>query len=103
MDERELFARRLGISLPWHVEEVEMVDGVYIVFVIYVGTLVYCPTCDKKADIHKVEKCSWRHINESEEPTIIHCDVPIARCKKHGMMQIEVPWALFHKGFTEIK
>lgn len=103
MKEETLYEHLLNIALPWHIHRVDMIEGMINVFVKYTGKRFDCPICHKKSELYRTEICRWYHVGNSKKPTIVHCDVPITRCKEHGMSQIEIPWAELHQGFSKLE
>jgi transposase len=44
----------------------------------------------------------WRHLDTCQYKTIIEAKVPRGECPRHGVRQIEVPWAEPRSRFTEL-
>ncbi len=51
-------------------------------------------------DILRNER-KWRHLDGCQFKTILHASVPPVKCGKHGVKQVNVPWA--EKMLTAVK
>jgi transposase len=101
MDEASLYEHILGMSKPWFVEHIELVDNTVHVYVCCDSNLkLSCPTCGKKCARYDAKPRTWRHLDTCQYQTIVHCDVPRTDCPEHGALQIDVPWAQKQGRFT---
>jgi len=97
MQDKELYARILGLEAPWSVSEVkldvehEQVD----VFVEHPrGAKFACPECGKQLACHDhAADRQWRHLDTCQFQTVLHASVPRVNCPEHGVLQAAVPWA----------
>ena len=105
MQDRDLYARILGLVDPWQVRDVHLdVKGAEVrVFVApkITATLV-CPECGKSCPGYDSRPRSWRHLDTCQYRTILVADVPRVNCKEHGVLQVKVPWAEPNSGFTAL-
>jgi len=58
------------------------------------------PECNQDSPAHDFTEKSWRHLNFFQHHCIIHASVPRIKCSKHGVRQVEVPWARKGSAFT---
>lgn len=78
MRDRELYAKIMGISTPWSVEDVEVdVAGekVLVKVVCKDGPLP-CPECGKSCPRYDSRSRSWRHLDTMQFETFLVADVP---------------------------
>lgn len=105
MRDKELYAQILGLSDPWFVEEVELLNDKKEV-VIRVGLrgsiVLVCPSCNEPMPGYDSRKRRWRHLDTCQYKTIIEGDVPRGQCPVHGVKQIGVPWAEERSQFTAL-
>lgn len=105
MRDKELYAQILGLSDPWFVEEVELLNDKKEV-VIRVGLrgsiVLVCPSCNEPMPGYDSRKRRWRHLDTCQYKTIIGGDVPRGQCSVHGVKQIGVPWAEERSQFTAL-
>ncbi len=92
------------LSFPWDIERVtwNMQEGHIDVFVSHRKSVkMACPECGDLVSIHDhTKERSWRHLDTCQLHTIVHASIPRVRCKCHGVLQVEVPWAGPHARFT---
>lgn len=98
------YEQLLGITVPWQVTSVELNHAAKSVTIRVAWpdrTAVPCPVCAELCTIasHREER-SWRHLDTMQFATILQCRVPRARCAKHGVKTIHVPWASPGSRFT---
>lgn len=102
-DKKDLFAAALGLQKPWKLQEVSF-DSSKGQLDIYIkkirGAKVKCPVCGKNCSTHDSKERTWRHLNFFQHEAYLHCKVPRCKCEKHGVKQVEVPWARPGSGFT---
>lgn len=97
MQDRELYAKILGIVSPWTISRVDLnlnLGGEVRVWIDYSEEeSCSCPTCGAEASIHDRVERSWRHLDTCQYKTIITAQVPRIKCKEHKVQQLPVPWA----------
>lgn len=105
MQDRELYAKLLGVTSPWTVESVELdmkakqvVVGVEIVD----PSGLTCPVCFKPCGRHDTRERRWRHLDTMQMKTILVAKVPRVNCDEHGVRQMHVPWAEDRSRFTAL-
>lgn len=103
MQDRELYARILGVERPWHVIGValDVEAGTVEVTVGHHGAPC-CPRCGKACAGYDVRRRQWRHLDTCQFRTLLTADVPRVQCEEHGVLQIEVPWAEPNSRFTAL-
>jgi len=74
--------------------------SIYLDF--YKGSVFDCPDCKDgtKCKVYDTTEKIWRHINFFQYNTQIIARFPRIKCEKHGVKQIESPWARNESGFT---
>lgn len=105
MQDRGLYERILGLPEPWHVVGVELRDGaaeVHVEVALRTGSELTCPDCGEPMAGYDHRRRRWRHLDTCQYKTIIEAEVPRGRCTRHGVRQIEVPWAESHSRFTAL-
>ena len=104
MRDRELYARLLGISAPWHVQEVELRldDGEVLVRLAPDDATFSCPHCRAAAPGYDARERRWRHLDTCQYRTIVIAAVPRVHCATHGVVQVAVPWAEAGARFTAL-
>lgn len=104
-DKEELYAAILGIQAPWQVTDVDFSKEVEVVRVqirMKRGTRLRCPTCNEVCPGYDTRRRSWRHLDTCQYKTILDADVPRVECTTHGVVQIDVDWAVPGSGFTAL-
>jgi transposase len=97
MDPALAFSLALGLSSPWFLKGVDMVDGTLILYVDYErgvpveGDGVY-DTLERK----------WRHADFFQYRCEIHAQVPRVTRKDGKVETVSVPWARPGSGFTSL-
>ena len=101
MRDRDLYAKLLGIQAPWAVRDVQLVDEEkqVEVFIDHTGP-VTCPDCGQETSRYDVRERRWRHLDTMQYRTILVAQVPRAKCEKHGVKQVHVPWSEPGSRFT---
>ncbi|MEZ4227500.1 MAG: ISL3 family transposase [Polyangiaceae bacterium] len=105
MQDRDLYARILGLVDPWEVRDVKLdVAGgeVRVTVAAKPGVQMPCPECGKACPGYDVRERSWRHLDTCQFKTILVADVARVNCAEHGVKQIRVPWAEPGSGFTAL-
>lgn len=65
--------------------------------------IVYrCPHCQSRGSKYdtQYESRMWRTMDAYGHLWYIRCKVPRIRCKEHGVVTAQVPWASHHSRFT---
>ena len=105
MRDKDLYARILGLVVPWTVAEVELdTPGEEVrVMVEHDGDeLLCCPECGEASPGYDTRKRRWRHLDTCQFQTILVAEVPRVKCSKHGVKQVAVPWAEAGSSFTAL-
>lgn len=105
MQDRDLYARILGLVEPWQVSDVQLdVKGEEVrVRVAAKTTATFtCPECGKPCPGYDTRERSWRHLDTCQFKTILVANVPRVNCQEHGVRQVNVPWAEPGSGFTAL-
>lgn len=104
MHDHELYARILGIQLPWQVHNVELhlEAGEVHVFIAANSAALRCPTCSTECPGYDHRERRWRHLDTCQYRTILIADLPRVQCKEHGVVQIAVPWSEPGSRFTAL-
>lgn len=97
MQDRELYARILGITDPWRVEQVDLrleIGEVHI-FLDHAPDLRWgCPECGTQGALHDHQpERQWRHLDTCQYKTILHAAPPRVNCPEHGPRVVKLPWA----------
>jgi transposase len=103
MRDRDLYAKILGISAPWHVSDVvlDVAAGRVEVFVEHRGE-ASCPKCGKPCAGYDARRRRWRHLDTCQFQTYLTADVPRVECAEHGVSQAATPWAEPGSRFTAL-
>jgi transposase len=104
MDTTELYAVLLGLTSPWDVVEVRVDEGEKRVDV-QAGhepeARFPCPECGTPLGVYDhAPSRAWRHLDSCHYRTFLHACVPRVACRRHGVKQVVVPWALPSSRFT---
>lgn len=103
MQDRDLYAKLLGIVAPWGVEDVvlDMKSKEVVVHVAIVDDdKLKCPECFRACSRHDTRERRWRHLDTMQMKTILVAKVPRVKCDEHGVHQVPVPWAEPGSRFT---
>ena len=98
---KQLFERLMFLCAPWEVVSVSCQEGgedrspgrVTIDLAVKKGQLVPCAQCGALCKRHDEKRREWRDRDLLGWRTVLHAAVPRANYPKHGIRQIEVPWA----------
>ncbi|HEV2238169.1 MAG TPA: ISL3 family transposase [Ktedonobacterales bacterium] len=104
MHDKDLYARILGIQLPWCVSEValRLEAGEVQVKVAAEQGALRCPTCERVSPGYDTRERRWRHLDTCQYRTIVIAQVPRVNCATHGVGQVVVPWAEAGSRFTAL-
>lgn len=103
MEANALFEIALGLGSHWKVVESRFEGGpkqLILKLEPIKGVHWKCPECENYGPMHDSLERSWRHLNFFQYQCQLMARVPRCRCEKHGVKQIEVPWARAGSGFT---
>jgi transposase len=95
VQDSQLYATLLGIQAPWRVARVEVrtASSEVEVFIEHDGSPLVCPECGEEASRYDARTRSWRHLDTMQYRTVLTAEVPRSSCSKHGVKQLNVPWA----------
>ncbi len=104
MRDKDLYARILGIQLPWRVREVALhLEAGEVHVVVEAGqAALRCPRCGEAGPGYDQRERRWRHLDTCQYRTIVMAAVPRVRCETHGVVQVAVPWAKPGARFTAL-
>lgn len=104
MRDKELYARILGIQLPWRVRDVELhlEAGEVHVVVAADRAALRCPQCGAVCPGYDRRERRWRHLDTCQYQTMLIAEVPRVACATHGVVQVAVPWAVPASRFTAL-
>lgn len=104
MNDKELYAGVLGLEPPWQVVDVELDTGGQEVRVKIENPQkrLPCAVCGTECPRHDTQHRRWRHLDTCQFQTFLEASVPRIRCPKHGVKQIQVPWADRGSRFTAL-
>ena len=104
MNDRKLYEQILGITEPWHVEQVELKLEIGQVLIRVEGSpaVEVCPECGERSPRYDTSERRWRHLDTCQYQTILIATVPRTKCGEHGVKQVRVPWAEERSRFTAL-
>ena len=104
MNDRKLYEQILGITEPWHVEQVELKLEIGQVLIRVEGSpaVEVCPECGERSPRYDASERRWRHLDTCQYQTILIATVPRTKCGEHGVKQVRVPWAEERSRFTAL-
>jgi transposase len=103
VQDRELYAKLLGIITPWGVEGVELdmkAREVVVRVDVVDDAALRCPTCLESCSRYDTRERRWRHLDTMQMKTILVAKVPRVKCEAHGVHQVPVPWSEPNSRFT---
>jgi transposase len=104
MDTTDLYTVLLGLTAPWSVVDV-VVNGTQQRVDVHVEheeeTRFPCPQCGDLLPVYDHAPArAWRHLDSCHFSTFLHACVPRVACRRHGVKQVFVSWALPSSRFT---
>jgi transposase len=104
MQDTSLFRELLGLRAPWKVSRVQVASeekSVEAWLAHRRGAKFPCAACGRKLPVydHLAER-TWRHLDSGPWQTWVHARLPRVACRRHGVHQIQVPWAEPRQQFT---
>lgn len=105
MQDRDLYARILGLVDPWEVRDVKLdlnAGEVRVSVAPKLHASLLCPECQKPCPGYDSRERSWRHLDTCQFKTILVADVARIECAEHWVKQVHVPWAEPGAGFTAL-
>jgi len=105
MDEKEFCRKIMGIVGPWIISKIKTTESkkrvdVYLEYPVELSGV--CPECGKSVPLYdKREERVWRELDSCKYETYLHCRMPRANCKEHGIKTMEVPWSTVQSQFTK--
>jgi len=105
MKDTELFQIALGLLEPWQVvsSEFDVELGLLSIRLDFkAGAKFSCPDCQASGPTHDTVEKRWRHLNFFQHKTELIARVPMVKCPKCGVRQVQVPWARPDSGFTAL-
>jgi len=103
MDELDLYEQILGLSQPWSVEQVRLnkdSNSVEVFISCDSDIQLACPKCHTQSPRYDLRKRSWRHLDTCQYSTLVRATIPRIECDRHGVIQIDTPWAEQNSRFT---
>lgn len=99
----KLFAQALQIQEPWYVEKIDFdhkKEALTVQINFKKGSTFACTTCGKEAKAYDTKEKILRHLNFFQYNCELVVRVPRIKCKKHGVLQVEIPFARPRASFT---
>jgi transposase len=103
MEIEEHYSQLLGVRSPWEISGVELniAEHRVDIHIEYSDNECPCPECGAMSPKHDDrDKRTWRHLDTMQFATYLHCQLPRARCKEHGVKTVQAPWAGKNSRFT---
>jgi len=106
MRDTELYRHLLGLESPWTIERVELDVGAKRVdaWAVHPDRQRWaCPECEELLPLydHAPERV-WRHLDSCQFLTFLHARPPRVNCRKHGVVQVRLPWAEPNARYTSL-
>jgi transposase len=98
-----LFTIALGLRPPWDVKELqfdEEAKRMNIAIDLTRGADFPCPVWSQPAKVHDTEEKIWRHLDLFRRSAYLTAQVPRCTSGKHGVKQVQIPWARPGSGFN---
>ena len=104
MRDTDLYTQILGLRAPWYVNGVSLdkASSQVTVHVVAQDVQHCCPRCGQPSPGYDKRLSRWRHLDTMQYHTILEAEVPRVKCKEHGVLMMEVPWADPDSGYTAL-
>ena len=105
MQDRDLYAKLLGLEPPWEVVDVGLLmedHSVQVFVALRADAPAPCPECSERCSRHDTRTRSWRHLDTMQYKTLLVAEIPRIDCPTHGIRQVTVPWAAPRSRFTAL-
>lgn len=106
MQDRELYAKILGIERPWYVSDVQLrlKDGEVDIFLEHDADVHWpCPQCGASCTLYDHQPARrWRHLDTCQYRTVLHASPPRIDCPEHGALAVKLAWAEPKSRFTAL-
>jgi len=106
METTQLFAQGLGLSDPFHITLVELLDvedsnskSLHIHIDFYKGS-TFKASDGNSYKVYDTRQRSWRHLDFFQHTCYLHCGVPRVKKADGKVEQIVMPWSRSGSGFT---
>ncbi len=96
MAERSWLDAVLGLGPEWRVVRVERTrepKELRVGVERAPGSRLRCPDCNEECPGYDTRRREWRNLDAWGYKTFLVCDVPRVRCREHGVLTMQVPWA----------
>jgi len=106
MNSSEIFGIALGLSSPWYVEKVELLESADLlskelhIYLNFERGFKFEDSKGEQTTAYDTVDRSWQHLNFFQHHCYLHARVPRIRSKEGDIHQVAVPWARANSGFT---
>ena len=106
MEDRQLYAKLLGIEYPWLISKVQVdmaAERIDVWVEEAAGAKFACVSCRQEASVYDHTATQvWRHLDTCQCRTYIHASLPRTNCPTDGIKQVRAPWAEPRSQFTRL-
>jgi transposase len=106
MEDRQLYAKLLGIEFPWLISRVQVdmaAERIDVWLEEAAGAKFPCAACQQEAPVYDHTATQvWRHLDTCQCRTYIHASLPRTNCPKDKIRQVRAPWAEPRSQFTRL-
>ena len=106
MEDRQLYAKLLGIEFPWLISRVQVdmpAERIDVWVEEASGARFACAACQQEAPVYDhTSEQMWRHLDTCQCRTYVHASLPRTNCPKDGVKQVRSPWAEPRSQFTRL-
>ena len=96
MEKRGWLDAVLGLGPDWRITRVERTTErkeLRVELARAGGGRLRCPHCGEACPGYDTRRREWRNLDAWGYSTFLVCDVPRMRCREHGVVTMQVPWA----------
>ena len=96
MEKRGWLDAVLGLGPDWRITRVERTPErkeLRVELARAGGGRLRCPHCGEACPGYDTRRREWRNLDAWGYSTFLVCDVPRVRCREHGVVTMQVPWA----------